>query len=578
MGAAAEIKIEVETSDDVWTDLTDDTVAAEGLQIRYGINGDKPLDAVAGSGEATFTVSGRKYSFNHADVLSGWQFGAGIRITMYRTSDAAQAISSITRSSSTATVTTSGSHGYATGDWITIAGAGESQYNGIFQITNTAATTFTYAVPGTPSTPASGTKTARIGYVRHRGKLRVANPDPGQYHAPLVRVVSYDGIRDLAEATLRQIAIQINKTESELLTAVCDAVPSSAQPLARDFATGVETFPYALDELGGGAAALGVIKSIAVSSFAAVFMKGDGTLVLQSRTTRGAGTPAFHFDNLHHGQTANASVDELVNRVEVVVNPRKVDASATTVVYSTVGTALSVEAGKTVTLSVEYRDPDESRTLIGATDVVTTLVANTDYGGRPNENGSGSDVSSDIAIVCTAYASTATLAITNSGSATVYLVTSGGVPLLQIRGKGIYQRSPLTFSEVSTQPYGDKSVVIDARYMSNTDNAQGYATTVEERWNQPVAAMLEAIEFIASDSDDLLLQALARNPGDLIEVTETAIGASSLNMIIQSVQLSVEAGNFTRCTFGLAPAALTSYWQIGTAGRTELGETTTLGW
>ena len=578
MGAAAELKIEVETSDAVWTDITNDTVAAEGLHIRYGISGDKPLDAVAGSGEATFTVSGRKYSFNHADVLSGWQFGAGIRITMYRTSDAAQAISSITRSSSTATVTTSSSHGYSTGDWITIAGAGESQYNGIFQITKTAATTFTYAVPGTPSTPASGTKTARIGYVRHRGKLRVANPDPGQYHAPLVRVVSYDGIRDLAEATLRQIAIQINKTESELLTAVCDAVPSTARPLARDFATGVETFPYALDELGGGASALGVIKSIAVSSFAAVFMRGDGTLVLQSRTTRGAGTPAFHFDNLHHGQTANASVDELVNRVEVVVNPRKVDAAATTVVYSTIGTALSVEAGKTVTLSVEYRDPDESRTLIGATDVVTTLVANTDYGGRPNENGSGSDVSSDLSIVCTAYASTATLAIPNSGSAPVYLVTSGGVPVLQIRGKGIYQRSPLTFSEVSTQPYGDKSVVIDARYMSNTDNAQGYATTVEERWNQPVAAMLEAIEFIASDSDDLLLQACARNPGDLIEVTETAIGASSLNMIIQSVELSVQAGNFTRCKFGLAPAALTSYWQLGTAGRTELGETTTLGW
>ena len=578
MGAAGEVKVEVETATDVWTDITDDTLAVEGLQIRYGISGDKPLDAVAGSGEATFTVNGRKYSFNHDDVLSGWQFGAGIRITMYRTSDTAQAISSITRSSSTATVTTSGSHGYSTGNWITIAGAGESQYNGIFQITKTAATTFTYAVPGTPSTPASGTKTARIGYVKHRGKLRVANPAPGQYQLPLVRVVSYDGIRDLAEATLREIAIQVNKTESELLTAVCDAVPSSAQPLARDFATGVETFPYALDELGAGAAALGVIKSIAVSSFAAVFMKGDGTLVLQSRTTRGAGTPAYHFDNLHQGQTANASVDELVNRVEVVVNPRKVDTSATTVVYSTVGTALSVEAGKTVTLSVEFRDPDESRTLIGATAVVTTLVANTDYGGRPNEDGSGSDVSSDITIVCTAYASTATLAITNSGSATVYLVNSSGVPLLQIRGKGIYQRSPLTFSEVSTQPYGDKSVVIDARYMSNTDNAQGYATTVEERWNQPVAAMLEAIEFVANDSDDLLLQACAREPGDLIEVTETAIGADSLNMIIQSIELSVGAGAFTQCKFGLAPAALTSYWQLGTAGRTELGETTTLGW
>ena len=72
--------------------------------------------------------------------------------------------------------------------------------------------------------------------------------------------------------------------------------------------------------------------------------------------------------------------------------------------------------------------------MIGATAVVTTLVANTDYGGRPNENGSGSDVSSDLAIVCTAYASTAQLAITNNGSATVDLVPSGGVPLLQMRG------------------------------------------------------------------------------------------------------------------------------------------------
>ena len=67
-----------------------------------------------------------------------------------------------------------------------------------------------------------------------------------------------------------------------------------------------------------------------------------------------------------------------------------------------------------------------------------------------------------------------------------------------------------------------------------------------------VAAMLEAIDFVASDSDDLLLQACARNPGDLIEVTETAIGASSLDMIIQSIELSIERGHFTRCKFGLA--------------------------
>ena len=68
-----------------------------------------------------------------------------------------QAITSINRSGATATVVTPAAHNLQTGDRITISGATQTEYNGEFQVTVTNATTFTYAVTGTPVSPATGT-------------------------------------------------------------------------------------------------------------------------------------------------------------------------------------------------------------------------------------------------------------------------------------------------------------------------------------------------------------------------------------------------------------------------------------
>lgn len=66
-------------------------------------------------------------------------------------------ITSITRSGSTATVEATG-HGLSVGEWVFIAGANETEYNGLFQVATVAdADHFTYTVSGTPSTPATGT-------------------------------------------------------------------------------------------------------------------------------------------------------------------------------------------------------------------------------------------------------------------------------------------------------------------------------------------------------------------------------------------------------------------------------------
>lgn len=74
---------------------------------------------------------------------------------------AAQAITSITRASTTATVTTTAPHGFSTGDYITIADAVPTDYNGLYEITSTGASTFTYTVAGSPATPATTPGTAQ---------------------------------------------------------------------------------------------------------------------------------------------------------------------------------------------------------------------------------------------------------------------------------------------------------------------------------------------------------------------------------------------------------------------------------
>ncbi len=66
-------------------------------------------------------------------------------------------VTSITRSGSLVTVTTSASHGLTTGEYASISGAVEADYNGIHSVVVVNSLTFTYTISTTPATPATGT-------------------------------------------------------------------------------------------------------------------------------------------------------------------------------------------------------------------------------------------------------------------------------------------------------------------------------------------------------------------------------------------------------------------------------------
>lgn len=69
------------------------------------------------------------------------------------------AVSSITSSASTATLTTTIAHGLSSNMYVKVAGADQAAYNGIHQVTVTGSSAFTYAITGSPASPATGTIT-----------------------------------------------------------------------------------------------------------------------------------------------------------------------------------------------------------------------------------------------------------------------------------------------------------------------------------------------------------------------------------------------------------------------------------
>lgn len=91
-------------------------------------------------------------------------------------------VSSLTQTGGTATLVSTVNHGLSTGDYVYIAGADQTEYNGSFQITVTNATTFTFAVDSGATSPATGTLEVFVEWV----------DGTAQTSAPIWRIYSND--------------------------------------------------------------------------------------------------------------------------------------------------------------------------------------------------------------------------------------------------------------------------------------------------------------------------------------------------------------------------------------------------
>ncbi len=403
-----------------------------------------------------------------------------------------------------------------------------------------------------------------------RGTIWHLAPEAGRHGSRRVLVTAYDAMRVLADADLREVSIQVDRTETELLETVLAALPAAAQPPATAFDPGVDTYPYAFDDLAGGAKALAVASDVVVSAFGVLFVAASGALTYRTRHAIGTTATAYDLsdDDLVE-LTAPSSADQAYTRVRATTHPKAISAAATDELYTlAAGTTIEIPAGETREVWTDYTDPLDRQTPIGGLDVVEAVAGGTHYAANSLADGSGTDLTGTLAASLEAFSSTAKWTLANTG------VQAAHVRTLRVIGKAVRDPGPQTFESYGGSSAGERPLAINLPYQDDPQIGQSAADFVRAQYAR--SAPVDAAAFPASKSVELMTQALLRDIGDRVTVRETVTGITA-GCLIRSVALEVSAGGWVNCQWGLRPASPFAMWQLGIAGASELGVSTTLG-
>lgn len=592
-----------------WTNLVTDTVAIEQLRIDRGIPGNRPDDCLAKSGTCSFTLrndagnSGTTqgwYSPIHASVRTGWTYDIALRV--YSSYESSVSVSTITYIGNTATVTTGSAHGWDTGDWVEISGATPTSLNDLFEITVTGATTFTFSAGlphllspssamvyrtwgvGSSHAPvqasqrptasqsfitrgrgrvipsaatggatigqksATGTITAQRVYPLFRGKIDTIDPEPGRYRSQRVHVTAYDTMRDIIDSDVRDVSLQIDSNESVVMGVVLDALPAASRPVSRTMDSGVDRLQYALDDIGGGAKAGSILADLCRSSYGLGFTTGAGVFRYMNRNTRATTASVASFSNTMHGLKAPSSLANVYNDIWITVHPKSVDSSVVTL-YDQEGEPQPVPANGSLVFVGSFRDPNNSRRLIGGTSIIQP-VQSTDYAANDQEDGLGTDMTSSVLVSVAPRGSEFRLTAINTTSTPVWLVNGSGDAFLKVRGFGVYDNSALTMHASSGRE--NRTYKADLPYQGDSIIGLQIAQFILTQYDNP-ANQVESLTILASESNTLLRQGLDREIGDVITITETMTGLSSVEAMILSVEHNIGPGNVLTTTWGLGP-------------------------
>jgi hypothetical protein len=308
--ALFEVEAELKGAGNGWSDLSSDLSLTPTLTIDYGINGSGATDLVAGPGRMTFALRNDAansagllgyYSPQHANCRSGFKLGIGIR--------------------------------------------------------------FRYTLNGTV-------------YYKFQGWLDSIDPIAGQRGARKVACTALDWI-DQAMRQRVTVATQVNKRTDEILTALVAA--AAKQPTSTSFDVADSTFPFALDNSQSeDQPLLSELQRLALSEGGGhITVRGDttggGRLRFEKRTARIVPISIASFSDTMRDLSSPIERSEVINKVLVTVHPRRVDALATSVLFSNQG-APQIDAGATVLLTGQYNDPSDRHVRVGGKDMVTPVA------------------------------------------------------------------------------------------------------------------------------------------------------------------------------------------------------------
>ena len=486
-----------------WTDLSDDLVSEEAIELGWGIKGNGPTDRIPDEGPAAFALNNSAtnsagllgyYAPGHVNCRAGFAIGALVRVV------------------------------------------------------------FTWG----------GTD-----YVRFLGRITRIKPEPGRMNSRRTFVSLSDLSKDLIDADLRAVALQIGQTESTLVQSLVRAIPAQSRPLAVKTDAGLDTIAYCFDDIEDGTKAIGPLADLLNSVVGFGYVDAQGRLRYENRQARQGSSARFAFDNEMVGLDLPSDLERVYNVIRATYYPREVDAAATSVVWSARGEVLEIAPGATVDVWGDYFDASNPDQKIGATAQVTP-AATTDYVANTARDGSGVDKTAQVVVTASTFASTVKWSIKNNDAATVYMTK------LQLRGKRLLRYAGLTVESSSTQAYGVRPFNIEMRYQGDRNKAQALADYIRAQY-ETYGTRPDAVQLVGNESATHMLAALDAQPGDRVTLKEDATGTSA-DVFVQRVRVRVDRNKLVTLTLEVSGAAyFGTVWKMDDAALSLMDSTTSLG-
>lgn len=415
-----------------------------------------------------------------------------------------------------------------------------------------------------------------VTYYKFLGKVAEVEPIPGQYRERAVNVIAVDYMDELASHKLKRITAQSSVRGEELLASVITNMPTA--PTATAYGTGVDTYTRGLhNERDEATTGMNACQKIAQSGMDDIYITGDltagETFVYRSRHERiRTTTITASFSDTMVGMTVRRARDTIYNQIKTITHPVQKDTIA--VILYSIQREISLGPGQVYTFTARYSDPLSSGRRVSGEDMVAP-AADTDYKMSSVPEDSGNDLNNSLGISRNVGTNSTEVILTNNAG------RSGFVNRFNLRGYGLYEYDPVEITgqdDASRTLHGDRPLNYDMPYQDNPNVGTDFKNYLLPYWKSP-HTNIESIEFIANTNATLMTAALACEVGKRITISETVTGLSSQDYLIDGYGLSIESGGLIRCTLGpLEKVDTTAYWRLGTAGYSELGVTTKLGY
>lgn len=393
-----------------------------------------------------------------------------------------------------------------------------------------------------------------------------------------VDVSCVDWLEDAARSKLSAMEVETDIQSDELFDVLVAAAPKQP-PNGTRVGTGSDIYAYALDDVQDEQTTLlEVLQKLTLSEFGVCY-ESAGVVVFEGRKSRGGGG-AVRFAMSEDEQIVDLGLasgrDDIINRVQVIVHPRRRDSAATTVLFN-LGSAIEIPRGTSITINCPYRDPNQQAQRVGGVDMVTP-VAVTDYSFTANKDGTGTDYTSQLSVSYdgTPGGNSATVIVTNAGPADGWIPPNG----LKLRGRGLYNFEPVIADigdATSIAAFGEGALAYDMPFQSSTSNANDLALFILAL-NKDPRPRAQTVSFIANWSEDEVEQAFNLEISDRVSVTSSAAGLVAEPYFVNGFRFVSKPSGLTTVTLDLAPVNTSEYWQLEVTGRTELDETTVLGY